>query len=126
MATKQKILIVEDETQIRKALVEKLQAKYEVYEAENGNEGLKAAKNKLPNLILLDILMPKMDGIEMMNQLRASDWGKDMKIIIFTNLDSDDRILGAITKGEPAYYLIKSNTDIHEVEEKIRDVLSDK
>ena len=85
-----KILIVEDEASLRKALVEKFQREgFETFLAFDGVEGLDQAERIQPDLILLDIIMPKMDGMTMLKKLRESgDWGKQVPVIILTNLSS--------------------------------------
>ena len=72
----QKILIVEDEDSLLSALVDKfLKAGYRVVTARDGEEGLTVALREQPDLILLDIVMPKMDGISLLRQLRDNSWG---------------------------------------------------
>jgi DNA-binding response OmpR family regulator len=86
-----KIVIVEDEQAIAEMYRFKLQqAGYEVQCALNGQEGLILAKDFQPNLILLDLMMPKMNGEEMLRKLRATDWGKDIKVIILTNMGEQE------------------------------------
>ena len=69
-----------------------------IFQAKDGEEGLKVANEKHPDLILLDIIMPKMDGLTMMKELReGSEWGKKVAVILLTNLSSDeDRIIKSI------------------------------
>ena len=124
-----KILIIEDEEIILKAYAEKL--RYEgffVLTAKNGQEGLGLALSEKPDLILLDILMPVMDGLTMMDKLREKNsYGKSVPIILLTNLSSsEEKIIASITKNEPAYYLIKSNWDLSQVVEKIKERLARK
>jgi DNA-binding response OmpR family regulator len=118
---------IEDDTVLRDVLHDKLVLEgFKVVEATDGEEGLAIAMSERPDLILLDILMPKMDGITMMKKLReANDWGKQVPIILLTNLSADDeKINKAITENEPAYYLVKSNWKISDLIEKIRERLS--
>lgn len=124
-----KILIVEDEEIILKTYAEKLQYEgFSVITARNGEEGLRFALKEKPDLILLDILMPIMDGLTMMDKLRnMNQYGKNVPIILLTNLSPDEeKIMTAITKNEPSYYLIKSETDLSKVIEKIRERLARK
>ena len=120
-----KILVVEDEPDMRQALVESLRYEgFDVLQAANGVEGLEEALARRPDLIILDILMPKMDGMEMMKKLRQSDsWGRKVPIILLTNLSADDKIMQGIVEDEPSYYLIKSDWKIPEVIEKVREIL---
>jgi len=122
-----KILVietVEDDTPLREVLRDKLAREgFSVIEAKDGREGLAAAVRERPDLILLDIAMPVMDGITMMAKLRQMDeWGKRVPIILLTNLSVDDaRINQAIADYEPAYYLVKSDWTIDALVGKIRD-----
>lgn len=125
MATK--ILIVEDEAVISKVYADELRDQgFFVLTATNGRDGLDLALREKPDLILLDILMPIMDGLTMMDKLREKDlYGKNVPIILLTNLSaSEEKILQSITKNEPAYYLVKSDWDLSQVIEKIKERLS--
>ncbi|OGM30178.1 hypothetical protein A2801_00330 [Candidatus Woesebacteria bacterium RIFCSPHIGHO2_01_FULL_41_10] len=121
-----KILVVEDELAYLKLLHDQLTAKgYEVLEAKNGKAGLEMAKNEKPDLILLDIRMPIMDGMTMLGLLRQDENGKNTKVIMLTNLEPDDKIVGKVVKDQPMYYFVKSNTKLEDLTEKIHDVLSE-
>jgi DNA-binding response OmpR family regulator len=123
---KQRILIVEDDLPVLGALVDKLTREgFEALQAKDGEEGLSVANQEHPDLILLDIIMPKMDGLTMMKKLRAaSDWGKSVPIIILTNLTADDESINkGITEGEPSFYLIKTNWSMSDVVERVRESL---
>jgi len=121
-----KILIVEDELAYTKLLHDQLSTKgYEILEAKDGKEGLEIAKREKPNLILLDIRMPVMDGMTMLELLRKEEAVKNTKVIILTNLEPDDKIIGKVVKDQPTYYFVKSNTKLGDLTEKIRDVLSE-
>lgn len=124
---KTKILIVEDEVVISKAYADELRDEgFLVLTATNGRDGLELAIREKPDLILLDILMPVMDGLTMMDQLRQKDlYGKNVPIILLTNLSAnEEKIMKAITKNEPAYYLVKSDWDLSDVMEKIKERLA--
>lgn len=116
-----KILIVEDEPALLRVLIDKFTNEgFSVLEAKNGLTGLKIAQEEKPDVILLDILMPELDGMEMMRRLRdSSSYGKTVPIVILTNLDADEKITWAVAKDEPAYYLIKSNVDMDEIVSKV-------
>lgn len=121
-----KILIVEDEVALLRVLSDKFVGEgFSVLEAKNGLMGLKMALEEKPDVILLDILMPELDGIKMMEQLRESgDYGKEVPVVVLTNLDADEKITLAVTKAEPAYYLIKSNVEMNEIVEKVNNSMS--
>ena len=119
----QTILLIEDESAIQHALTDKLKEEgFDVLEAKNGEDGLKMAKEKHPDLILLDIIMPIMDGITMFKELRKDEWGKDAKIIFLTNLSEEERISEVLNLGT-AEYLIKTDWSLADVVKKIREKL---
>jgi DNA-binding response OmpR family regulator len=126
---KTKILIVEDDVIISKTYAEELcDDGFLVLTAMNGKDGLELALREKPDIILLDILMPIMDGLTMMDELRKKDlYGKNVPIILLTNLSaSEEKIMQAITKNEPAYYLVKSDWNLSGVVEKIKERLTRK
>ena len=121
------ILIVEDEAPQRKTLAEQFSDEgFRVLQAQNGQEGLELALREKPDIILLDIVMPIMDGMTMMKQLREKNtWGKSVPIILLTNLSSsDEERMKAVTRDEPAYYIEKSSHQLSEVVEKVKERLA--
>jgi len=123
------ILIVEDEAIISKTYAEELRYEgFTVFTAENGKEGLKLALAKTPDLILLDILMPVMDGLTMMDKLRKKNaYGKKVPVVLLSNLSSsEEKIMKTITntKNEPTSYFVKSDWDLDDVVKKIKELLS--
>src|SRR3989344_259933 len=119
-----KILVVEDELAYLKLLNSQLtQNGYQVIEAINGKKGLEAAKKENPNLILLDIRMPVMDGMAMLDALRKQESGKKTKVIMLTNLEPDDKIIGEVVNDEPSYYFVKSDIQFNDLLEKIKELL---
>lgn len=98
---------------------------YEVHAALDGEDGLKKALQEHPDLILLDIRMPKMDGMTMLKKLRQDEWGKNAKVIILTNLDPADQILQGVIENQPTYYLIKANVKPENILEHIEEVLKE-
>jgi DNA-binding response OmpR family regulator len=82
-----KIAIIEDDRAISQMYRIKFEAEdYEVETAENGVIGLELIKTMKPDIVLLDLMMPEMNGDEMLRKLRESDWGKKVKVIILTNI----------------------------------------
>lgn len=89
MATK--IAIIEDDQAISQMYRIKFEAEgYEVETAENGKLGLELAENMKPDIILLDLMMPEMTGDEMLQKLRATEWGANTKVIILTNMGEQE------------------------------------
>jgi len=86
-----KIAIIEDDQAINQMYRFKFEAEgFEVQVAENGKLGLELVESMKPDIILLDLMMPEMAGDEMLQQLRATDWGKQIKVIILTNMGEQE------------------------------------
>ena len=123
---KKTILIIEDELPMLKALSDKFTLEgFEILEARDGEEGLEAAISKKPDLIILDIFMPVMDGKAMLQKLRADAWGKTVPVIILTNLNPDDKTLDELMKNGPSYYFIKSKWKLEELVGKVKKELGE-
>ncbi len=125
MSNSKKILIVEDEATLRHALRDELKReRYIILEAENGKKGLETAKKEHPDLILTDIVMPKMNGLKMLDELRKDKWGKNANIIILTVLNEDKKVIDALEKG--VYdYLVKADWKIEDIAKKVKEKLTD-
>lgn len=118
-----KILLVEDEATISLPLSDNLKKEgFEVVLAKDGEEGLELALRETPDLILLNLLLPKMDGMTMLRKLRSENvWSKKVPVIILTNLTSnDERRMRDVTELEPTYYLEKVDWKIGDVVEKVK------
>ena len=113
------VAIIEDDEILANTLGDELQdAGYKVIKALNGNQGLTLVLKEHPDLILLDIVMPEMDGITMLNELRMDIWGKAVPVIILTNLSEASKVAKAFVKG--AFdYLVKSSWRLEDVVEKV-------
>lgn len=120
-----KILIVEDELAYVKLLRDRLDGAYEVIDAQNGQIGLRKALGEKPDLILLDIKMPVMDGLTVLRELRKDSYGKSAKVILLTNLEANDEIVVKVTEDLPTYYFVKSDIKFNELMDKIDDLLKD-
>ncbi len=99
MLEKKKVLIVEDEELIQKFFVEILEYKYEIHVANNGDEGIKLANELIPDMILLDIMMPETDGFEVCNTLRKDKNFEKSIIIMVTALSDRDTKMRALKMG---------------------------
>lgn len=124
-ANKKTLLIVEDEASLVSAMKDQFEREgFKVITAVDGGEGLKTAMSVRPDLIILDILMPKVGGLEMLRTLRTQgEFGKNVKVIILTNLDTSDAILKEVTETLPTFYLIKADTTMEGLLSKVREVL---
>jgi DNA-binding response OmpR family regulator len=120
---KQKILIIEDEATLQKALQEiLLQENYEVISALDGKRGLEMALSEAPNMILLDLILPKMDGFEVLKDLKKDEKTKEIPIIILTNLGSTEDVQKALVLGA-TNYMVKADHDLSEIVEKIKGII---
>jgi len=125
--TKKKILIVEDDRSLLLALVEKFDREgFMVSSANNGIEGFSSALANHPDVILLDVLMPEMDGFTMLEKLRKTDeWGKKVQVIFLTNITpASEKVMAQITQSEPAFYLVKSEHMLSDVVEKVHECMA--
>lgn len=112
---RKRVLIVEDEQLLLEALREAFtQEGFEVLIAADGEEGLKLAVENHPDLILLDIVMPKMDGIAMLGRLRDDAWGVNVPVVILSNLSDYTSVANALSHGVHEF-LVKSNWDVKDV-----------
>ena len=117
------LLIAEDEPSLMLVLHDRLcQDGFEILKAANGEDALDSALKNHPDMILLDLLMPVMDGISMLKKLREDAWGKNVRVMVLTNLEEDEKLEEAKELGV-VDYLIKANWKIEEVVQKIKDKL---
>jgi len=124
MNKNKKILVVEDEITLSDAIAAKLSIDgFKVFIANNGVDGLLLAEKELPDMILLDIVMPKMDGMEMLKELRNKDWGKEMPVIILTNFSDNKKIAESIKHGT-FDYLIKADWRIDDIVKLVKEKLN--
>jgi DNA-binding response OmpR family regulator len=117
------IVIIEDELSIQQLYKTKMEREgFDVYTANNGQEGLKAVKKYSPNLILLDIRMPVMSGDEMLRRLREEDWGASIRVIVLTNLSKDEApsILRFLNVDR---YIVKAHYTPAQIADVVREVL---
>ena len=120
---KTKILIVEDEEILLTALSEELkQEGFEVAGAKDGVEGVEKAVSEKPDLVLLDLVMPRLDGIGALKQMKDNPAIKDIPVVILTNLSDYDKVSDALSLGAMDY-LVKANYRLEELVNKIKTVL---
>lgn len=119
-----RILIVEDELAYLRLLKDQLEhLGYEVVTATNGAAGLDEVKKQIPDLILLDVRMPIMDGIQMLKELRTMEEGKSIKVIYLTNVEPDDSTIREVITNHPTYYLIKSDIELASLMAKVKSLV---
>ncbi len=122
---KKRILIVEDDNFVAEVYSTKLlEMGHEVRIAQNGRDGISMVKESTPDLILLDIVMPIMDGFEMLEELRKNPGWKNIPVILLTNVGEKDSI-DKFRKSGVEDYLIKSHFTPAEVIEKIEKALGE-
>ena len=123
MSNSKKVLVVDDDKDLCKVLSDSLMSdSLEVLKAYDGEEGLEIALKEHPDLILLDVLMPKMNGWEMLEKLRTDEWGKTAKVIVLTVLDDVESISRALEDGQYEY-LVKTDWDLDEIVKKVRGMV---
>lgn len=119
-----KILVIEDEETLNKTLSASLKSEgFEVFSALDGAQGLDFAKKEKPNLILLDLILPKIDGFEVLKSIKEDSNLRDVAIILLTNLESPENIQKALVAGATTY-LVKANYKLEEVLDKVKEVLN--
>jgi DNA-binding response OmpR family regulator len=119
-----KILVAEDDKLISASLCDALkQNGYDATPAYDGEEAVAKAKEIKPDLLLLDIMMPKLDGISVLWELRSNEETKKTAVVVLTNM-GDMETISKILEAGATDYLLKSDQSIDEVMKKVRDVLS--
>jgi DNA-binding response OmpR family regulator len=124
-STKKKIVVVEDDTMLAEIYQTRLRlAGYDCLVAHDGTAGLKLIQQELPDLAVLDIMLPEMSGVEILAAMRASDWGKNIKVLIATNISEaeapaelDDLVFDR--------FIIKANLVHNQLAEIVAETLGD-
>jgi DNA-binding response OmpR family regulator len=112
---KKKVLIIEDDQSQRKILSDTIeQSGYQVEVAVDGVEGVEKFLEFNPDLIILDILLPKQSGVQVLEEIRKIEKGKQTKVIVFSNVKTMESISKSVEFGAHVYY-IKSNTSLSEI-----------
>jgi len=123
MVEQKKILIVEDDKAVRSILSNELKRlEYAVFEAENGEAAVALALIEHPDLILLDVVMPKMYGTEMLRKLQEDMWGKTVPVVLLTNFADDPEVIQAVKEGR-CEVLSKSDTKLDDIIKKVHEKL---
>ena len=120
-----KIVFVEDEAALQKTLGQTLRERgHQVVPALNGLEGVRLIEKEKPDLVLLDLILPKMDGIEVLKAIRAQESTKDVPVIILTNMEGANQVEEALRLGATTY-LVKTNYTLEEVADKVEQIIND-
>ncbi|MCK5286055.1 MAG: response regulator [Candidatus Pacebacteria bacterium] len=115
-----KIVLVEDDEILSKVIKEELEeADFKVYLATDGEKGLELAQEKKPDLVLLDLMLPKMHGFEVLENLKKSPETEDTPVIILTMLGSDDDIKKGLKLGA-SDYIVKSQHAVGEIIDEVK------
>ncbi len=120
----QKVAIIEDDMAISQMYRLKFESEgYDVQTAENGKLGLELIEVFRPDIILLDLMMPEMTGDEMLEQLRKKPWGKDVTVIILTNLGEEEapKILKSLQVHS---FIVKAEMTPRQVAERVKTALA--
>jgi DNA-binding response OmpR family regulator len=118
-----KILIIEDETALQDALQKVFTAEgYEVAQAFDGEEGIAKVLSGKPDIVLLDLVLPKKHGFEVLQEMKKNDATLSTPVIVLTNLEESEEVMKAIELGARGY-LIKANYALKEVLAKVKDIL---
>ncbi len=120
-----RILIIEDEAPMLRALFQKFnRAGFQAITARNGEDGLRVALKEQPDLVLLDIIMPKMDGLSVAKKIRQDKWGSSVPIVILTNLSDPDQVAKA-AKFEVYDFLVKTDWRLDDIINFVKEKLDE-
>jgi DNA-binding response OmpR family regulator len=118
------VLVEDDEMMIQVYTSRHVLGKYNIAIAKDGQEALEVIKNTMPELVLLDIVMPKKDGFQVLKEIKEDQILKSIPIIIFTNWDSDDRQVQVGIDMGAIEYIIKCSIEPRELVQKIDNFFS--
>lgn len=119
-----KIAIIEDDQAISQMYRFKFEAEgYEVETAGNGKLGLGLAQKMKPDIILLDLMMPEMNGDEMLEKMRATNWGKDIKVVVLTN-KGEQEIPEKVRQLNVSAVILKADMTPRQVAELVKKQLA--
>jgi DNA-binding response OmpR family regulator len=119
----QKIVIVDDNVSLNEIYKVRLEMLgYNCFQAFDGEEALKVIENEKPDLVLLDLMVPKIAGDQILETMRKSDWGKNIKVMIISNLNESDATPGLRDQGI-AGYAVKANLSNDQLDQLVDDIL---
>ena len=118
-----KAVVIEDDSDVQFLYKNKLEREgFEVWVAGNGQHGLEVVELHKPDIILLDLLMPLMNGSEMLAHLRSKEWGSDIRVIVLTNI-SKDEAPSALRFLNVDRYIVKAHHTPAQVVKIVQEVL---
>ncbi len=120
------ILFIEDEAALQKAFSDVFEGEgYNILSALNGEDGFMLAKSRKPDIILLDLILPKLHGFAVLEKLKKEKETHDIPVIILTNLESLEEVDKALELGAVSYF-VKSHYGLEEIVEKVKKALNEK
>jgi len=118
------IIFIEDEPTLQKTVGRFLENEgYEIKSAIDGETGLAMVKKIKPDLVLLDLILPKKDGFEVLKEIKGDETTKDIPVIILTNLEKTADIEKTLSLGATTY-LVKANYELEEIVKKIKEIIN--
>ncbi len=118
-----KILLIEDDIDLQQTMAEYLSREaFDVVSAMDGQAGLEMVQPEMPDAILLDVILPKMDGFKVLEAVKSNEKTKNIPVILLTNLESMEDIQRAFEKGAMAY-LVKADFRLEDVVKKLKEIL---
>ena len=124
MKSKKSVLIIEDERTVAAALETKLRSEgFETMIAPDGETAIETALRERPDLILLDLLLPKLDGFSVLERLREDDWGRAVPVIVLTNLSDASTEVRSLATPNVKGFMVKSDWSLTDVVKRIKDKL---
>ncbi len=120
------IIFIEDEPTLQKTVGRFLENEgYEIKSAIDGETGLAMVKKIKPDLVLLDLILPKKDGFEVLKEIKEDETTKNIPVIILTNLEKTADVEKTLSLGATTY-LVKANYELKEIVKKIKEILNHK
>ncbi|HRN70214.1 MAG TPA: response regulator [Candidatus Woesebacteria bacterium] len=118
------VMIIEDNLSELSLYQQKLEeAGFTVFTEFDGQKGLEQVLKEKPHVLLLDMGLPHMSGLDVMKEIRKNMWGMTVPIIVLTEHDCKEEMLNEILQYKPSFYVVKSKTSADEVVEKVKKIL---
>jgi len=118
-----KVLVIEDDNILQKAVKESLEdAGFEVGQAFDGQKGLSMVRSEKPDLIILDLILPKKDGWSVLKEIKKDEEIKDIPVLIFTVYEKEDSIAECVELGVKGYFF-KSSYSLEEIIKRVKEII---